>query len=93
MSTNYSENNNTTAYPISGGIKPNAGPYVGSNPEVERLSRVIDDLKVQIVTLKEENERVKDACFKYKERGDEFYNLLQLTLGHKVVGTVAGSTR
>lgn len=88
MASNYSETHNTTSYPLNGGIKTPQTTYSGDNSvEFEKMARLIEELKEQIKQLQNENEHLKDTCFKYKERGDEFLLLLQSALGNKVVPT------
>ena len=88
MASNYSDAHNTTNYPLNGGIKTPQTTYSGDNSvEFEKMARLIEELKEQIKQLQNENEHLKDTCFKYKERGDEFLLLLQAALGNKVVST------
>lgn len=85
MQESYSEQNNTTDYPLNGGAKPRPqftpqNQYPHYQPSSQQQS-----LNTQLEALKAENERLKDAVHYYHTRGDELYTLLQLALGNKVV--------
>lgn len=84
MQENYSEQNNTTGYPLNGGTKPRPqftpqSQYPNYQPNSQQ-----SELNAKLEELKAENARLKDAVHYYHARGDELYTLLQLALGNKV---------
>lgn len=84
MQENYSEQNNTTGYPLNGGAKPRPqftpqNQYSNYQPSSQQSG-----FNAQLEELKAENARLKDAVHYYHTRGDELYTLLQLALGNKV---------
>lgn len=82
MQVNYSETNNTTPYPLNGGVKPVPGTSVlpSNHPEIEKLRQTVEELTKRVQQLEVEKAELEVSCLRHSDRANEYYELLKLCI-------------